>query len=524
MAKIAFILLCHKDPQAVIAQARRLTAAGDFVAIHYDARAGQEGYERLRVALAGNPGVTFARRRVRCGWGEWSLVRATLLALKAAERAFPRATHFYMLSGDCMPIKPANYVHAALDADDVDYIECFDFFESGWIKTGLKEERLTYRHIFNERRHKALFYGALDLQKRMGLRRAVPAELEMRIGSQWWCLRRRTVEAVLEFCRTRRDILRFFATTWIPDETFFQTLVPHLVPAAEIRSRTLTFLIFSDYGMPVTFYNDHHDLLMGQDYLFARKISPEAHQLKRRLGELYAAKDVEVRVSGEGRQLYHFLTGQGREGRRVAPRFWEAEATLGRDRELLAVVCKKWHVGRRFADAARAATNVPAVGYLFEEEEAGLPELGGLERSLGKRTRHRRALLRLLFDRFGSDRMMICLDPSRLELLRDVAADRAGLEVLEIECDFSDGDVLAHAARVGLVGPGTPASAREALVPTVRAALAQEADALRDAGGGRFHLMRESATHEENAGAAARFLGIPEARAAEIAGNPHLFD
>ena len=104
------------------------------------------------------------------------------------------------------------------------------------------------------------------------------------IGSQWWCLRRATIEAILEFIRDRPDVIRFFRTTWIPDETFFQTLVRHLVPEAQIRSRSLTFLMFSDYGMPVTFYNDHFDMLLAQDFLFARKISPEATDLKTKLG------------------------------------------------------------------------------------------------------------------------------------------------------------------------------------------------------------------------------------------------
>ena len=43
MAKIAFILLCHKDPEGIIRQAERLTAVGDCMAIHFDARAGAEG-------------------------------------------------------------------------------------------------------------------------------------------------------------------------------------------------------------------------------------------------------------------------------------------------------------------------------------------------------------------------------------------------------------------------------------------------------------------------------------------------
>ena len=38
MARIAFTLLCHKDPEGIIAQALRLTAAGDCVSIHFDAQ------------------------------------------------------------------------------------------------------------------------------------------------------------------------------------------------------------------------------------------------------------------------------------------------------------------------------------------------------------------------------------------------------------------------------------------------------------------------------------------------------
>ena len=136
MAKIAFILLCHKEPDAIIAQANALTAKGDCIAIHFDARAKSTDYAEIRAALDDNPNVTFARKRIKCGWGEWSLVAATLEAVRAAVEDFPRATHFYMLSGDCAAIKSASYAHKVLDQQDVDYIESFDFFSSDWIKTG----------------------------------------------------------------------------------------------------------------------------------------------------------------------------------------------------------------------------------------------------------------------------------------------------------------------------------------------------------------------------------------------------
>lgn len=523
MAKIAFILLCHKDPEAIIKQAERLTAVGDYMSIHFDARAHPDHFKEIKDALENNPNVTFAKKRVKCGWGEWSLVQATLLAVEAAVEAFPRATHFYMLSGDCMAIKSAEYAHEFLDHLDVDYIESFDYFESDWIKTGMKEDRLIYRHFFNERTQKRRFYAAFNFQRVLGLTRKIPDDIQVQIGSQWWCLRRRTVEWILDFTKKRRDVMRFFKTTWIPDETFFQTLVRHLVPENEIRTRTLTFLIFTDYGLPVTFYNDHYDLLLSQDYIFARKISPEAKELKRRLGLLYATRGWDFKISNEGASLFKFLTGRGRIGRRFGLRFWENEGSLGREREMLIVVCKKWHVAKRLVERIRKMTNVPCIEYLFNEEPTELPDLGGIQSTMDKRHRHRRALVRMLFDYYETDQLVICIDPSNLDLLNDFAADRAKTRLLEIECRFSEAYLTGHARRVGLAGEKTPKETLERLLPTIRADMAHESDALRDASFDGHFRLRETDTIETNAAALAQFLGVTPEKAYEIANIDYLF-
>ncbi len=523
MAKIAYILLCHKDPDAIIKQAERLTAVGDYMSIHFDASADPEQYKTIRTALADNPNVTFATKRIRCGWGEWSLVQATLYAVESAVEAFPRATHFYMLSGDCMAIKSAEYTHRFLDNNDADFIESFDYFESDWIKTGWKEERLIYRHWFNERTQKKRFYGMFKFQKRFGLTREIPSDIQVQIGSQWWCLRRQTIEWILDFCKKRRDVIKFFRTTWIPDETFFQTLVRHLVPEGEIRGRTLTFLMFTDYGMPVTFYNDHYDLLLSQDYLFARKISADASDLKRRLGLLYAAQGVKFQISNEGRSLFKFLTGRGRIGRRFSTRFWETESTLGRERELLIVVCKKWHVAKRVLERIRQVTNVPAIEYVFNEEDTPLPALGGIEKTLGKRTRHRRALMRMLFDYFETDRLIVCMDPSNLDLLEDFASDRSVTRILEIECNFTDDYLIGHAMRVGLAGEQTSQETLDRLLPTIRNDMVFESDAIRDAQFENHSRIRENGSLDENANELAKFLGIGGDKAHEITNNDYLF-
>lgn len=523
MARIAYILLTHKDPEGVIAQAERLTAGGDYVVIHYDKSAKPGEFERIRSALAENSAISFARRRIKCGWGEWSLVQASLESLRAALSDFPRATHFYMLSGDCMPIKSAQYAHHLLDRDPADHIEAVDFFTGDWIKTGLKQERLIYRHYFNERRQKTPFYWSLNLQRRLGLKRKLPEDLQVQIGSQWWCLRRQTIEKVMAFCEARPDVMRFFRRSWIPDETFFQTLVRHVVPEHEIRSRSLTFLMFTDYGMPVTFYNDHYDLLLTQDYLFARKISPDALDLKARLGALYTAEDVSFQISNEGASLYRFLAGRGRTGRRFAPRFWEREATLGSERRLLIVTCKKWHVAKRVIAQMQDLSGIPAVAYVFNEPETDLPDLGGIQSTLEKRTRHRRALMRMLFDYWQSDQLICCIDPANVDLMQDFYNDKAQVRLLEIECDFSDAFLLSHARRVGLAGERTAADTLQRLLPTIRYDVRFESDRLRDAGFSHHYRIQQSAAPAENAVPLAAFLAIEIDKAHQIAADPSLF-
>lgn len=524
MAKIAFILLCHKDPEAIIRQAERLTATGDFIAIHFDASASAAAYAQITSTLSDNERVTFARKRVKCGWGEWSLVRATLNAVEAAVEAFPRATHFYMLSGDCMPIKSADYAHSFLDGRDVDYVESFDFFTSNWIKTGMKEDRLHYRHFFNERQNKTVFYASLNLQRKLGLKRDVPNDIEMMIGSQWWCLRRRTVEAILEFCNARKDVLRFFATTWIPDETFFQTLVRHVVPRDEIDSRTLTFLMFTDYGLPVTFYNDQYDLLLSQNFLFARKISPEATSLLSRLGELWSSGRQDFPISGDGRRLFSFLTGKGRIGRRFAPRFWEQESTLGRDRELLIIVCKKWHVAKRLAKRAAQATGLPTFHFLFDEADSEMPELGGIESTLPKRNRHRRAMMRMMYNYHQTDRLVMCLDPANFALLEDFYRDSATVRTLHLACDFDDDYLRGHAQRVGLVGPQTPEDTLSRLLPTLRYDFAYEAERIREADFPEIYRITPHHSEEERTDVLKQFFTATADTAREIAQTPHLFN
>jgi hypothetical protein len=296
-----------------------------------------------------------------------------------------------------------------------------------------------------------------------------------------------------------------------------------LVPANEIQTRTMTFLMFADYGMPVTFYNDRYDLLLAQDSLFARKISTEATELKTRLGKLYASGRDDFKVSNEGRGLFKFLSGRGRIGCRFASQFWESETSLGRERELLILACKKWHVAKRLVGAIRHHTDIPTIEYLFDEQDASLRDLGGIQSNLEKRTRHRRALMRMLFDYYDTDRLIICLDTASLDLMQDFFLDRSTTKLLELECSLTDEYLAGHARRVGLAGDQTSDETLAQLLPTIRYDVLFESDRIRDTGFENYGRIVEAASPQDNAHPIARFLSVDDETARQIAETPYLF-
>ena len=453
LTKIAYILLGHQNVDDLVRLAQSLTRGGDCVAIHFDRRAGQQAFRALKQALAGDARIAVARRRLRCGWGGWSLVRASLLTLRLARQAFPDATHYYLISGDCRPIKSARQIHDMLEQDGRDRIECHDFLTSNWIKTGMKEDRLIYRHYFNERRQTRAFYTSLAMQRRLGLSRKLPHDLRIRIGSQWWCLRRETIDKILGFCRRHQAVLRFFSTTWIPDETFFQTLVHHTVPRSEIRNQCPTFLLFSDYGLPVVFHDDHASFLRHQDAFFARKLCPDAARLRQELEALYASEEVQPDPNTTGQRHYEFVANLGRHGARHAQRIWEVGSSVGQDRKIFVISCKKRHVAGRLANMIGSAQSIPSLGYLFHEEDVTLPDLGGMETKVSNRNLHRRSFLRMLFDQLETNRLILCVEPSDLDILQDLSQDTAELRVLSIDCTYSDDYLSGHAQRIGLPTP-----------------------------------------------------------------------
>ena len=275
-ATLGFVMLCHTALHRAAEVARAWAAAGCPVVIHVDRRTDAAEYRQLVDALADLDIISFSRRYV-CDWGTWSLVAATQAAATQLLARHRDVRHVYLASGACLPLRPVEELIGYLDArPQTDFIESVTTADVSWTVGGLTEERFTLRFPFSWRKQRGLFDCHVRLQRRLGLRRRIPAGLVPHLGSQWWCLTRRTLSAILEDPgRARHDA--YFRRVWIPDESYFQTLAR--LYASQIESRSLTLSKFDVQGKPHTFYDDHLQLLRRSDCFVARKIWPDAGRL-----------------------------------------------------------------------------------------------------------------------------------------------------------------------------------------------------------------------------------------------------
>jgi hypothetical protein len=276
MSTLGIVMLVHSGLGRAEQVARHWAEAGCPVVIHVDRNVPKPKLARFSAALANVSNISFSPG-FRCEWGTWGIVAASQSAVEKLLAEHSDVRHVFLASGSCLPLRPVEELIGYLDArPDTDFIESAGTEDGPWIVDGLGYERFTYRFPFSWRRHRYLFDTYVKLQRAWRLNRRMPRGLVPHMGSQWWCLTRRTLAAILED-PNRRSYDRFFRQVWIPDESYFQTLVR--LHSRRIESRSLTLSKFDFQGKPHIFYDDHLQLLRRSDCFVARKIWPHANAL-----------------------------------------------------------------------------------------------------------------------------------------------------------------------------------------------------------------------------------------------------
>ena len=273
---VGIVMLVHTALDRAEQVARHWTASGCPVVIHVDRKVRRSTHRAFVASLTDDPLIRFSRRH-RCEWGTWGIVAASQSASELMLASFPQVRHVYLASGSCLPLRPVQELIDYLAARPLtDFIESATTADVPWTVGGLDEERFTLRFPFSWKRHRWLFDRYVDLQRRLRIRRRMPPGMVPHMGSQWWCLTRQTLSAILE-APDRKVYDDYFRRVWIPDECYYQTLIR--LYSRNVESRSLTLSKFDFQGKPHIFYDDHLQLLRRSDCFVARKIWPRADRL-----------------------------------------------------------------------------------------------------------------------------------------------------------------------------------------------------------------------------------------------------
>ncbi|MDT0209477.1 MULTISPECIES: beta-1,6-N-acetylglucosaminyltransferase [unclassified Curtobacterium] len=282
---ICYLVQAHHQPEHHRRLVETLTADGDVVLTHVDAKADQ-------AAFTTGEGSAFTETRTAVSWRGFSQITATLTLLEEGRRRHPEATHYWFISGDSYPLRsPRRLREMVEEHPDRQWINLLPFPAP---EMGKPESRLSGLWIEHDPRRRKVLSLALRLlfrTVRLPYRDALGG-LRPLCGSQWFTLTAPAVDAVLEQARMRTSFRRLCRRTNCPDEHFFHTLLG----ATEYVARTAPAGMYADFESPsgpwpnvVT--ADHLRRLRDQDpgdvrerygsggYYFARKFTDENSEL-----------------------------------------------------------------------------------------------------------------------------------------------------------------------------------------------------------------------------------------------------
>jgi len=237
--RIAYLILAHDQPAHLQRLVQRLAAPGVAFYVHIDAKSDINAFAALGST------VTFCDRRVNCGWGDISLVEATLELMQCAAAAPGGFDRFILLSGACYPLQTPDYIATFLAAHDgVEFIEVFALPNATY---GKRLERITRVWI---RKGKPFARVRWPLQRLLD--KVLPVRNVEKVlaggdpvtGSQWWCLSAEAVRHVLDVTARQPALYRFCRFVDCPDEFYFQFILWN----SRFRSRISHSLTFTHWA------------------------------------------------------------------------------------------------------------------------------------------------------------------------------------------------------------------------------------------------------------------------------------
>jgi hypothetical protein len=280
-----YCILAHKKPSQIQDLIALLDDNKSLFFIHLDKKVNQKEYENLTK----NSSCHFIKNRVRCGWGTYSLVQATLNTMKEVESFMIEhythsKYHFIMLSSEDLPLKRNEAIHEFLKSNiNTSFLNYWKLPYNKWWGGGLF--RLENFYFFQYKKYPKLNYWTNRVIKKMHFSFLLPLNrFENRFpnfqiygSSQWMILTKDLLGFILEKSNKNIKFNSVFKYVLAPDELYFATLILNYnLQKQHVVCNKKTHLVCFNGAEASPRYLEDGDLYsIEESLLFARKFDPE---------------------------------------------------------------------------------------------------------------------------------------------------------------------------------------------------------------------------------------------------------
>ena len=273
--KIAYLILCHKEPSQVNALLEELLKDGSDCYIHIDKKSTMTNKDLLR-----SERVFFVseKNRVDVRWAANSMVRATLALIGLLLSNRKQYDFVCLLSGQDFPVKSSrerlNFLEQNKGHNFIEVLSHEEYLFKRYNKRSLLYfPEFMYKPSFLSKVARKLYVfltGGYTKTLSLCIRKNTSG-VEFEYGSQWWCMTFDCIKWMNQYINQHVNV-NFFDHAMTPDECFFQSVFM-ASPYREKRKDRIMYLEWAsnDNNPRILTTDDLERLKKQENKLFARK-------------------------------------------------------------------------------------------------------------------------------------------------------------------------------------------------------------------------------------------------------------
>lgn len=289
--KVAFLNLCHCEPEIVARVARKLTKNENFdMYVHVDAK---QDITPFQEKMQGISRVYWVTRRHKVYWGGYNAIEATLTMMREALASERNYDYLVVLQNLDYPIKSNKEIQQFFEKNKgKEFIRgCKIAKTKDWHyarKYKIYNKRDDDFYLNNKSKLKKIFHDGLLAMVSLrtigfdGIIKEGGEAFPLYYGTAQWAITRECAEYILDFEKSHPKFNKKMQHIQFPDEEYFHTIVHnsefkyHCIKYDEPEKRWLVNwrnIHYFEYPKEITVFDEKdYEKLMAREELFIRKV------------------------------------------------------------------------------------------------------------------------------------------------------------------------------------------------------------------------------------------------------------